>query len=55
MLYSMATNLRRTEPKDRTMAAIPGMEDYPIKLGTLLFTMVEPERAWFIRGIACAM
>ncbi len=24
--------------------AIPGMEDYPIKLGTLLFTMVEPER-----------
>ena len=24
--------------------AIPGMEDYPIKLGTLLFTMVEPEK-----------
>ena len=24
--------------------AIPGMEDYPIKLGTLLFTMVEPEQ-----------
>ena len=24
--------------------AIPGMEDYPIELGTLLFTMVEPER-----------
>ena len=24
--------------------AIPGMEDYPIKLGTLLFTMVEPTR-----------
>jgi hypothetical protein len=24
--------------------AIPGMDDYPIKLGTLLFTMVEPER-----------
>jgi hypothetical protein len=26
------------------MQAIPGMEDYPIKLGTLLFTMVEPEK-----------
>ena len=26
------------------MPAIPGMEDYPIKLGTLLFTMVEPEK-----------
>ena len=24
--------------------SIPGMEDYPIKLGTLLFTMVEPEK-----------
>jgi hypothetical protein len=24
--------------------AIPGVDDYPIKLGTLLFTMVEPER-----------
>jgi hypothetical protein len=24
--------------------AIPGMEDYPIELGTLLFTMVEPEK-----------
>ena len=26
------------------MAAIPGMDDYPIKLGTLLFTMVEFEK-----------
>ena len=26
------------------MQAMPGMEDYPIKLGTLLFTMVEPEK-----------
>ena len=25
------------------MDAIPGMEDYPIKLGSLLFTMVEPD------------
>jgi hypothetical protein len=24
--------------------AIPGMEEYPIKLGSLLFTMVEPEK-----------
>ena len=24
--------------------AIPGMEDYPIKVGSLLFTMVEPEK-----------
>ena len=24
--------------------SIPGMEDYPIELGTLLFTMVEPEK-----------
>jgi hypothetical protein len=24
--------------------AIPGVDDYPIKLGTLLFTMVEPEQ-----------
>ena len=33
----------RADEQEYTMA-IPGMEDYPIKLGTLLFTMVEPEK-----------
>ena len=35
--------------------AIPGMDDYPIKLGTLLFTMVEPEKGQYDaqrRGLA---
>src|SRR4029078_925520 len=34
----------RAAVREHTMQAIPGMEDYPIKLGTLLFTMVEPEK-----------